>query len=570
MTSHHQSLRRLGLAGAIALLCALAVAQPASASHLKGGSLSTAIDSAGLMTIHMKNYMRYQGCSTATGNFNAGVTITAPDGTTQVGTTLSLPATRCLGATILYEGDGTVDLTDPDPAIGFGPNPPAGVYTVTHSNCCRVSGTINSSNASFSLTSTVRLVTGQATGSPRYVGTTSTGAARNYDYNGDVTASDPDGGTLVYGLAQRTDASAPYYDDGAPDTNVVSLTGSLASVNAATTGGWNVGDYFVYKTQAIDDQGDRTDQDILVTVTDNKPPAFDALPDPYTVTAGTADALAIGASDPDNSTTAKSDTVTISHGTLPDWASLTSTAGNPATADLAVNAPVGAGGMFLVSLDAADDDPAVTLLDSKVLRVKVVPAAPNPGSGPTSTTTDTGTTVHFDAIDGATYECRLDGGAWAACTATTELTGLAAGHHMFSVRQTSDVGPGRALDIEWDVAAAAVAVAVPPIVTAVPAASTPVAHVCISRRDVRLHWRVRKSVKTGRIKVAINGVQRASLAPSARSFLVRLAGRMKSTVRVRVSTTSRGHKLATARTYRVCAGKVARTPLRSLQLRYVH
>jgi hypothetical protein len=551
------------LAAAVVVLAGHGVAQPASASHLKGGYMSAAIDSQAQMTIHFKSFQRYEDCALPRST-GVGITITGPDGTTQVDAWMTVPGTRCLGETILYEGDQTVDLTDPDPAIGFGPTPPPGIYTLTHSTCCRVAGIINSSDANFSLHSSVRLVPGTATGSPHYIGATSTGAAQGYGYRGDVTAVDPDAGTLQYGLAQKGDANAPFYDLGAPDSNVVALTGSIVTVPAATTATWDVGDYFIYKTAAIDDQGDRADQDILVTVTDNKPPEFDVLPDPYTVTAGSSSVLPIGATDPDNSSTAKTDTVTITHGTLPAWAAWTTTAGNPATAELTVNPPAGTAGMFLVPLEAIDDDPLVTLLDSKVLRVKVVPAVPAVGS--TTTTTPTGATVHFDAIDGATYECSLDGGEWTPCTATTELTGLAAGHHVFRVRQTSDVGPGSPLVIEFDIAG--VPAAAPPV-TAAPSPSVPAAHVCVSRRSVRMHWRVPKGAKHGRFTVVVNGVRRASLSRSARSFLVKLAGRTKSTVRVRVSTRSRGRKLATTRTYRVCAGKVARKPLRSLKLRYV-
>jgi hypothetical protein len=549
------------LVAAIAILGVLGTAGSASASHLKGGYLSTAIDSTGHMTIHIKNIERRVGCTTVGQSYGAPLTITAPDGTTQVDASAPVPATRCLGQTIFFEGDVVVDLADPDPNVGFGPSPPPGVYVVSSSNCCRVAGIINSAATSFGLTSHLRFVPGQATASPRYVGTTSTGAAQGFDYRGDVTASDPDGGALTYGLTQKADSNAPFYDAGAPDTNVVTLDGSIAGVAAATTAGWNVGNYFVYKTRAIDDQGDSADQDILVTVTDNKPPAFDPLPDLFAVPAGTAAVVPISATDPDN-TVVKNDTVSIDHAALPYWATWISTPGNPATAQLSLNPPVGVAGMFLIALDAADDDPNVTLLDSKVLRVSVMPAPPVPAAEPTATTTASGTTLQFDAVEGATYECSIDDAEWRSCTGTTYVAGMAAGHHTFRVRQTSDVGPGAPLTMGWDVVEEAATVAEP-------APAAPAVQGCVSRRQLRLHWRVRRGVKPGRFEVKVNGKHYKWVAAKSRSATVKMAGMPKATLRVRVSTRSRGRTLATTRTYRICATEVERPTMRTMVLNYV-
>ena len=35
---------------------------------------------------------------------------------------------------------------------------------------------------------------------------------------------------------------------------------------------------------------------------------------------------------------------------------------------------------------------------------------------------------------GSTYECRIDGGAYASCTSTATYTGLVDGYHIFEVR----------------------------------------------------------------------------------------------------------------------------------------
>jgi hypothetical protein len=48
--------------------------------------------------------------------------------------------------------------------------------------------------------------------------------------------------------------------------------------------------------------------------------------------------------------------------------------------------------------------------------------------------------VAFSAESGATYECRLDGGAWAACTSPKTYTGLGLAQHTVNVRATDAAG----------------------------------------------------------------------------------------------------------------------------------
>jgi hypothetical protein len=64
-------------------------------------------------------------------------------------------------------------------------------------------------------------------------------------------------------------------------------------------------------------------------------------------------------------------------------------------------------------------------------------------SGPSGATSSTSATFSFAASGagaGATFQCALDGEAYAACTSPRELTGLAAGPHAFAVRVRDAAG----------------------------------------------------------------------------------------------------------------------------------
>ena len=62
-------------------------------------------------------------------------------------------------------------------------------------------------------------------------------------------------------------------------------------------------------------------------------------------------------------------------------------------------------------------------------------------AGPTGTVRSTGATFTFTASEpGASFECRLDEGAWAPCGSPRTLSGLSYGRHSFHVRALDQLG----------------------------------------------------------------------------------------------------------------------------------
>jgi hypothetical protein len=93
--------------------------------------------------------------------------------------------------------------------------------------------------------------------------------------------------------------------------------------------------------------------------------------------------------------------------------------------------------------DSAGNVDATPASQSWTVGVPADPGSPDTTvtAGPTGSTTATSASFEFTAsVTGSTFECRLDGAAFAACTSPKDYSGLATGTHTFEVRATDGAG----------------------------------------------------------------------------------------------------------------------------------
>ena len=118
-------------------------------------------------------------------------------------------------------------------------------------------------------------------------------------------------------------------------------------------------------------------------------------------------------------------------------------------------------------------DVAGNSTDSAKLSVVIdnsAPLAPTITSSPANPSNSTAPSFSFTGEAGATFQCALDGAAFAACTSPRAYSGLAAGSHTFQVRQTDTAGnTGPAASFTWTVDTTAPAA---PTITAGPSGLT--------------------------------------------------------------------------------------------------
>ena len=99
-----------------------------------------------------------------------------------------------------------------------------------------------------------------------------------------------------------------------------------------------------------------------------------------------------------------------------------------------------ADGDYSIRVRAVDAAGNVEAPSSRTFTVDTVPPETTIDTSPTTPNSSADASFTYSADQpGSTFECRIDGGAWTACTSPRNYTSLGEGSHTFEVRAT-DVG----------------------------------------------------------------------------------------------------------------------------------
>jgi hypothetical protein len=100
-----------------------------------------------------------------------------------------------------------------------------------------------------------------------------------------------------------------------------------------------------------------------------------------------------------------------------------------------------ADGDYMVRVRARDTAGNVEAPGSYTFTYDTTPPQTTIDSSPNDPTNATGASFAFSSSEsGSTFECRLDGGAWSACTSPKSYAGLTQGSHTFDVRASDGAG----------------------------------------------------------------------------------------------------------------------------------
>jgi hypothetical protein len=147
--------------------------------------------------------------------------------------------------------------------------------------------------------------------------------------------------------------------------------------------------------------------------------------------------------------------------------------------------------------------------DSRTWVVDTAPPDTSVDSGLSNPTNATGASLSFSSEAGATFECRLDGGSYGACTSPKSYSGLADGSHTFDVRATDLAG-------NLDPSAASFSWTVDTLAPGIPRAF----HGAVSSSALRLFWAAPVGGAPASYVLYVNGAPTTTIPAAATSILV--------------------------------------------------